>query len=213
MADDHPIVLAGMKGLLAAEADMEVVAEATNGLDALTMIADKKPDIAVLDMSMPILGGMGVARRLQESGPPCKIIALTVHEEAAYLHQVQALGMVGYVLKRSATDDLVRAIRIVRAGGVYFDRSIRSQFVDAAGETNRTAPAAPAVALTRDEMEVLKMVALGYSNRAISDKLMLDLTMVDAGKSHAMDKLHLRSRIDIVRYATDNGWLKPNSSE
>jgi DNA-binding NarL/FixJ family response regulator len=207
LADDHPIVLAGIKALISLATDMEVVGEASNGPDALSMAADLRPDIAVLDMSMPGLNGIIVARRLREAGSRCKIIALTVHQEPAYLRQLLEVGMGGYVLKRSAADDLVRAIRVVHGGGVYFDPAIAGQIVETTMRRSQDVALARTVELSERELDVLRLTALGHSNKAIATELVLGIKTVETYKARAMEKLGFRSRVDVIRYAMDNGWL------
>src|SRR3974390_3285569 len=129
LADDHPLILAGIRSLLAEYPDIEIIGEASDGLEALRMASNLHPDVVVLDMSMPGMNGVAVARRLRDAGVLSKVIALTVHEESAYLRQLLEVGMGGYVLKRSAANDLARAIRIVSTGGVYFDPGIAGQIV------------------------------------------------------------------------------------
>ncbi len=206
LADDHPIVLAGIRALLSEHSDIEVVGQAMTGPAALRLITELRPDIAVLDMSMPQMSGLTVAQRLSDAGVVCKIIALTVHEEPTYLRQLLELGMGGYVLKRSATDDLVRAIRIVSHGGVYFDPIIASQLVDITTRRHEPGLDGP-VELSERESEVLKLAALGFSNKAVAVRLELGVKTVETYKARAMEKLGFHSRVDVIRYAADKGWL------
>ncbi len=207
LADDHPIVLEGIKALIAVAPDIEVTGEACNGFEALAMALELRPHIAVLDMSMPGLNGIAVARRLRAARSACKIIALTVHEETAYLRQLLEVGMGGYVLKRSAADDLVRAIRIVDGGGAYFDPMIAGMIVETTKRrSNDTILTAPAD-LSDRELDVLRLTALGHSNKAIAADLTLGIKTVETYKARAMEKLGFRSRVDVVRYAMDKGWL------
>ena len=207
LADDHPIVLEGIRALIAVAPDIEVAGEAANGLEALAMALDIRPDIAVLDMSMPGLNGIAVARRLRAAGSGCKIIALTVHEESAYLRQLLEIGMGGYVLKRSAADDLVRAIRIVHGGGAYFDPMIAGMIVETTKRRSNDAVLTSPADLSERELDVLRLTALGHSNKAIAAELALGIKTVETYKARAMEKLGFRSRVDVVRYAMDSGWL------
>ncbi len=207
LADDHPIVLEGIKALIALAPDIEVAGAASNGLEALAMALELQPDIAVLDMSMPGLNGIAVARRLLASGSACKVIALTVHEESAYLRQLLEIGMGGYVLKRSAADDLVRAIRIVDGGGAYLDPMIAGMIVETAKRRSSDALLASLADLSERELDVLRLTALGHSNKVIAADLLLGIKTVETYKARAMEKLGFRSRVDVVRYAMDKGWL------
>ncbi len=208
LADDHPLMLAGIRALLAGDPRIECVGEALDGLEALSMASSLLPDVIVLDMSMPGLNGVTVARRLREAKAACKIIALTVHEESAYLRQLLEVGMAGYVLKRSAAADLVRAIGVVMDGGVYFDPAIASQIVE---KTVRRAqdhtPVRP-VDLSDREVDVLRLTARGHSNKAIAGELGLGVKTVETYKTRAMEKLGFQTRVDVIRYAVDNGWLE-----
>jgi DNA-binding NarL/FixJ family response regulator len=207
LADDHPIVLAGIKALVALAPDIEVIGEATNGAEALTMINTLQPDVVVLDMSMPELNGVVVARRLYEAGSSCKIIALTVHEEPAYLRQLLEVGMGGYVLKRSAAEELVRAIHVVYRGGTHFDPRIAGLVAENTVRRSQSMTSANTAILTQRENDVLRMTALGHSQKAIAASLALSIKTVDTYKLRAMEKLSFRSRVDLVRYAFDQGWL------
>src|SRR5271165_1426378 len=129
LADDHPLVLDGIKSFLFADDGLELVGEARDGLTALRLAVDLKPDVAVLDLSMPGPNGIEVAARLLDACPQCRVLILTVHEDAAYLRQLLELGVAGYVLKRSATEELHRAIYAVTGGGIYLDPAIAARAV------------------------------------------------------------------------------------
>ena len=207
LADDHPIVREGIKALIGLAPDIEVAGEACNGWEALAMALALRPDIAVLDMSMPGLNGITVASRLRDAGSGCKIVALTVHEEWTYLRQLLEIGMGGYVLKRSAADDLVRAIRVVNGGGAYFDPMIAGMIADTTKRRSTDSLLASPIGLSERELDVLRLTALGHSNKAIASDLALGIKTVETYKARAMEKLGFRSRVDVVRYAMDKGWL------
>lgn len=207
LADDHPVVLAGTKALLAVDPDIMVVGSASDGLEAERMAIALHPDILVLDMSMPGMNGVTVARRLRALGSSCKIVALTVHEEAAYLRQLLEVGMSGYVLKRSAAEALVRAIRIVSDGGVYLDPSIAGQIVKTTMRRGQDNAPARAADLSEREEDVLRLTAMGHSNKGIARELAIGVKTVETYKARGMEKLGFRGRVDIIRYALGKGWL------
>lgn len=210
LADDHPVVLAGIKALLIADPGLEIVGEARNGRAALAMAVERTPDIAVIDLSMPGLNGIELARSIRALRPSCKVVALTVHEDGAYLRQWLEVGGVGYVLKRSASEELMRAIAAVAAGGVYVDPALRAR-VTGQGTPKPASPASPPglpdADLSEREVRVLRLTAAGYSNKTIADKLQIAVKTVETYKTRAMAKLGFHTRVEIVRYALGRNWL------
>ncbi|MDC7784982.1 response regulator transcription factor [Rhodoplanes sp. TEM] len=207
LADDHPVVLAGIKALLVAEPGLEIVGEARNGRTAVKLAIELAPDIAVIDLSMPGLTGIEVARDIHDACPSCKVLALTVHEDGAYLRQLLEVGGVGYVLKRSASEELLRAISVAADGGVYLDPAIRTRLAGQ-GVARPASPEGPAEPdLSEREIRVLRLTAAGYSNKTIADKLRIAVKTVETYKARAMGKLGFHSRVEIVRYALGKNWL------
>lgn len=208
LADDHPIVLTGLRNLIAEADDLALVGEATNGLLALQLIRDLAPDVAVVDISMPELNGIMLARRLAEECPGVRVMALTLHEDRAYVHQALQAGVRGYVLKRSAAENLLPAIRTVLAGGLYLDPAIAGHVCDATASRvgHSTALFSPPE-LTDRETDVLRQTALGLTNKEIARQLGIGVKSVETYKARAGDKLGFRTRADIVRYAAAQGWL------
>jgi DNA-binding NarL/FixJ family response regulator len=205
LADDHTTARAGMKAILA-DTCIDVVAEVTEGNAALVRSLDLRPDVAVVDYSMPGLTGSEVATRLRAEAPGIKVLVLTAHEDRAFLRQVLEAGAKGYVLKRAAAEELVQAIRVVATGGMYLDPSMTRHVVE--GFMNKPAvPAAAGVLLTPREEEVLRLVALGYANKEVAAQLGVSVKTVETHKSRAMEKLELTDRVDLIRYAHDHGWL------
>lgn len=205
VADDHPIVLAGIKTLLQAAPDIALVSEATTGTAALDTICRASPDVAVIDISMPDLNGLDLARRLAERCPEVRLLVLTVHEDRAYVQPLLQAGARGYLLKRSAAEDLLRAVRAVAGGGVYLDPAIADKALPSA---NR--PAAeldPDEALSPRENEVLRLTAQGFSNKEIAGHLGVSVKTAETHKARAAEKLGLRTRADIVRYGVSHGWF------
>lgn len=209
LADDHPVVLSGMKALIVADASLELVGEAQDGPTALRRASELQPDVAVLDLSMPGLNGIDVARKLLAACPQCRVLVLTVHEDGAYLRQVLELGVAGYVLKRSATEELNRGIHAVAAGGLYLDPAIAGRAVgrhrvpqaQKLGEVDSVSELSPR------EIEVLRLAAVGHSNKTIAAKLQIGAKSVETYKARAMSKLGFRSRVELIRFALSKGWL------
>jgi DNA-binding NarL/FixJ family response regulator len=209
LADDHPIVLDGLRNLVRAEADFELVGEASSGLSALKTIREQKPDVAVLDISMPELNGILLCRRLIAEMPELRVLILTLHEDRAFVNQALEAGARGYILKRSAVENLVHGIRAITAGGTYLDPAIAGRLLD-----NKRTNAKPtsnkraAPALTDREADVLKMAALGFTNKEIAARLDVGVKSVETYKARGLEKVGLKTRAELVRYASAEGWLE-----
>jgi DNA-binding NarL/FixJ family response regulator len=209
LADDHPIVLDGLRNLLRAEADFELVGEATGGLAALKVIRETRPDVAVLDISMPELNGIVLSRRLAGEMPDLRVLVLTLHEDRAYLNQALEAGVRGYVLKRSAVENLVQAIRAVTVGGIYVDPAIAGRPINGKRSHNKPSARGDAVpALTEREAAVLKMAAQGFTNKEIASRIDVGVKSVETYKARGLEKLGLKTRAELVRYASAEGWLE-----
>jgi DNA-binding NarL/FixJ family response regulator len=208
LADDHPLVLDGIKALLLADEGLELVGEARDGPSAVRHATDLQPDVAVLDLSMPGLNGIQVAGKMLEACPQCRLLILTVHEDAAYLRQLLDLGVAGYVLKRSATEELRRAIHAVAAGGTYLDPAIAARAVGRPAASQH-ADAKPRTTpdLSPREIDVLRLTAVGHSNKSIANTLHIGVKSVDTYKARAMEKLGFRNRVEVIRFAMSKGWL------
>ena len=208
LADDHPIVLGGLRNLIQAEHDLELVGEASSGLAALKVIREQQPDVAVIDISMPELNGIMVSRRLAKEMPTVKVLVLTLHEDRAYLQQALEAGVRGYVLKRSAAENLIQAIRAVIAGGLYVDPAIANLVFDEKSKRpQRQMSYCNGLPLTEREAEVLKLVALGFTNKEIARKLNVGVKSIETYRVRGSEKLGLRTRAELVRYASAQGWL------
>lgn len=205
-ADDHPIVVEGIKTLIAEDPDLDLVGIAQDGPTALRRSIDLRPDVAVLDISMPGMNGLDVARKLMVACPGCRVLMLTVHEDGAYLRQALEIGVFGYILKRTATEELTRAIHSVAAGGVYVDPAI-------AGRALRSSPkrlndcADLGNELSSREIEVARLTAVGYSTKMIAQKLHIGVKSVETYKTRYMNKLGFHSRVELIHYALGKGWL------
>lgn len=208
LADDHPIMLDGLRALIKAQGDLELVGEATNGLAALRIIKEQKPDLAVIDISMPELNGIALGRRLADELPAVKLLVLTLHEDRAYLKQALDAGVRGYVLKRTAAENLAAAIRAVLSGDLYVDPAIAGRvFQPNARNGSRVGPDGGGLALTEREAEVLKLVALGFTNKEIARRLDLGVKSIETYRARGSEKLDIKTRAELVRYAAAQGWL------
>jgi DNA-binding NarL/FixJ family response regulator len=205
LVDDHAVVREGLRALLKDASKFEIVGDASDGIAAMAAVERLRPDVVVLDVSMPGMNGSQLTRRLKQQYPDVKTIALTVHEEGGYLRSLLDAGASGYVLKRSAASELLRAIEAVTEGGIYLDSSIAGQLVSKLGQ--RKATLAPSTALSEREREVVRYVAHGYSNKEIATKLDVSVKTVETYRYRATEKLGLNSRAELVRYAIDQGWL------
>jgi DNA-binding NarL/FixJ family response regulator len=206
LCDDHPIVLAGLRNLIGNESDFEIVGEATNGNGALKVIRDSLPDVAIVDISMPEVNGIVLARRITGELPSVRTLVLSLHEDRAYLKQALDAGARGYVLKRSAAENLVQAIRAVMNGGTYVDQSVVDRVLS--GMPQRTGRAGHLLPeLTDRENDVLKLAAQGFTNKEIARRLDVGVKSVETYKARGLGKLGLKTRADLVRYASNRGWL------
>jgi DNA-binding NarL/FixJ family response regulator len=208
ISDDHPIVLAGLRQLIAAEREFELVGETPDGLSAQKLIRQVLPDIAILDISMPELNGIVTARRLADECPQVRLMILTFHEDRSYLKQALDAGVRGYVLKRAAAEHLAHAVRAVMAGGIYVDPAIVHRLFDAGSMGAAISSATGAVPqLTAREAEVLKAVALGFTNKEVARSLDIGVKSVETYKARGLEKLGLKTRAQLVRFAAAQGWL------
>jgi DNA-binding NarL/FixJ family response regulator len=207
LADDHPIFLTGLRNVIAAERELELVGEATNGLTALNLIFHKQPDIAILDISMPGLNGIEVARRTADECPSVRVLALTLHEDRAFVTQALQAGVRGYLLKRSAAEYLTLAITAVHRGAVYMDPALAIHAIADPSAAGPGPSRQSGAVLTDRETEVLRDVAFGFTNKEISSRLDVSVKSVETYRARAAEKLGLRTRAEIVRFASAQGWL------
>ena len=208
LADDHPIVRDGLRLLISAQPDLEVVGEAENGRQVLALAKTLCPDIVVMDLSMPQLSGLEATTLLKRSAPDLKVLVLTVHDDESYLQQLVEAGASGYVLKRSAGNELVGALRTVAAGGVFFDRILAERnLVNQLGGFRAVGRGRVGRPSPREE-KVLRLVAWGYTHKEIAGQLGVSMKSVETYRTRLCQKLGLRSRTEIVRYALRQGWLK-----
>lgn len=206
LADDHETVRQGLRLLIEGQPDMQVVGEAGDGRVALEEAARLRPDVVVMDVSMPEMNGLAATRALAGQSPHPAVIALTRHDDAAYVRELLAAGAAGYVLKQSASGELLKAIRVAASGGHYLDGSLTERASAAPSGVSRHGERPPRI--TGRESEVLRLMSVGHSNKDIATALNLSVKTVEVHKANAMRKLGLRGRIDVVRYAVLQGWLQ-----
>lgn len=210
VADDHPVVRAGLRMLLGTQPDMEVVGEAVDGATAVERALELRPDVVVMDITMRGANGLAATREIVRRIPQTKVLILTMHDSEEYLRQTLEAGATGYVLKQAADTELAVAIRAVQRGEIYlypaFTRVLLRDFTpnrDTDGQAQRDSYEL----LSPREKEVLRMVALGHTNRKIADQLFLSVKTIETYRARVMEKLNLRTRAALVRYALLRGLL------
>jgi DNA-binding NarL/FixJ family response regulator len=207
LADDHSIVRQGLKLLINNEPDLEVVGEASDGLAVLEQAKNLNPDVIIMDISMPGMNGLTATRHLKNQRTGATILALTRHEDRTHLEELLRAGASGYVLKQSEPSDLLKAIRAVASGGVYIDPTITSEIADgllarSAGSSNESQKT-----ISERETDVLRLIAVGHTNKEIATSLGISVKTVEVHKANAMRKLGLNGRVDVIRYGVLQGWL------
>jgi two-component system response regulator NreC len=210
LAEDHGTVREGIKLLVNAQPDMEVVGEAGDGAAVLEEAERLHPDMVVMDISMPEMNGLLATKRLRRMCPDVKILTLTRHTDDGYLQQLIKAGVNGYVLKQSAPSELINAIRAVNEGKSYIDPALATKVMGGFVGRSVSLRGESGNAVTDREIEVLRLIAWGYSNKEIAQQLDISVKTVEAHKTNTMRKLGMNSRIDIVRYAILRGWLQDN---
>ena len=208
LAEDHETIRDGLKLLVNSRSDMGVVGEADNGTTALQLTEEFSPDVVVMDISMPELNGLQATKKLKDKSPQVKVLILTRHSEPGYLQELLQAGAGGYVLKQSKSEELIRAILAVAAGQTYLDPAVTERAVTQLRESGQIPHKAPNATLTAREADVLRLIALGYVNKEVAARLNLSIKTVEAHKSNAMNKMGMKSRVDIVRYAILQDWLQ-----
>jgi two-component system response regulator NreC len=208
VADDHAVLRDGLKALVNAQADMQVVGEADNGKATHERVRELLPDVLLMDISMPELNGVQATELIKAECPSIKILALTAYKDKSYLNQLLKIGASGYVLKLSAANELIDAIRIVAAGEVYLDRQMAEQITEEYVRSQSLRGEVRQRELTAREEEVLRLIAQGYSNKEIGSELKIAVKTVESHKANLMQKLELKNRTGIVRYAVRQGWLQ-----
>ncbi len=206
LAEDHTIVRKGLRSLLDAEADIEVVGEAEDGRQAVEKAQQLRPDIVLMDITMPGLNGLEATRQLKKYCPEVKVVALTVHTNEEYILQVLRAGADGYLVKQAAVEELILAIQAVCRGDSFLSPSISRKVIEEySRRAEASAPEDNYEQLTGREREVLQLVAEGRSNREIAETLHVAVKTVEAHRSNLMDKLDIHNTADLTRYALRKG--------
>ena len=207
ITDDHAIVRTGLRTLLTADPSMELVGEASGGHEAIQLVEQTQPDVLLLDLSMPDLDGIEVTRAVKSSFPQLRVLILTIHEDQGLLREAIRAGASGYILKRAAESELISAIHVLMRGDMYVDpammRDLLSQTVPPSGGAD-----AVVEQLTPRELEVLKYIVQGYTNRQIGEELSISVRTVEGHRANLSGKLGLHSRVDLVRYAREHGLIE-----
>jgi DNA-binding NarL/FixJ family response regulator len=210
LAEDHEMVREGLKALVNSQPDMEVIGEAGDGHSAVAGAIDLRPDVIVMDISMPKMNGLEATEKLKEACPQVKVLTLTRHTDIGFMQKLFGAGASGYVLKQSASSELIRAIHAIVAGNNFLDPVVTAKVMSGYATKPSSLLDKKWGELSAREEDVLKKVAWGYSNKEISAQLDISVKTVEAHKENAMKKLELRSRIDVVRFALLQGWMKEN---
>jgi two-component system response regulator NreC len=207
IADDHGVIRAGLRALLAGYPDINVVGEASDGSEVFGKAVELKPDIVLMDLSMPNMGGIDATRLLVQREPSVRILILTVHEDESLLKEVVRAGASGYVVKRAAQEDLIHAIRVVARGDLYVHPTMtRALFAEPS--STATPKVSEIETLTLREIDVLQLLAKGHTNRQIAEQLSLSPRTVEGHRANLSAKLGLHSRVELVEYAEKHGLLK-----
>lgn len=200
IADDHAIVRAGLRALITSERDFDLIGEASGGVEAIEKVTRLAPDVLVLDISMPDLDGIEVIKALKAAGSTCAILVLTLHEDDALLREAIRLQAAGYILKHAAESELISAIRSVYRGDLYIHpKMIRGLLQQPAPAFNSNQ--SPQESLTEREKEVLKLIVQGYTNKQMAVELGISIRTIEGHRANLTDKLGIRSRVDLMRYA------------
>lgn len=205
LVDDHAVLRAGIRRLIEDEEDFEVVGEAATGQEAIDAAARVKPDVTVMDLTMPELDGVEATRAILAAQPGALVLVLTMHDEPAFVERVLKAGAAGYLLKRAADTELIRALRAVCKGDGYVDPGVTRPLISELVHSRTGRP--PGRDLSHREEEVLSLVAWGYTTREIAQRLVISPKTVESHRARVMEKLNLRSRAELVRHAKDVGIL------
>ncbi|MCZ4093948.1 response regulator transcription factor [Sinorhizobium psoraleae] len=211
IVDDHPLVIAGARTLIETSGDILCVGEAKTGAEAITQISQTTPDVAILDVSLPDMSGLELAAKVIANGHAAHVVIMTHYHDRSYVQQALQVGVKGFVQKCSAAENLLLAIRSVMLGGLFFDSlTAREMATPVADRSAARSASIGALGLTAREQAVLRLVALGYSNKEIGAHANISVKSIETYKARATEKLNLRSRAQIVHFALTHGWMSVN---
>jgi two-component system response regulator NreC len=211
LVDDHAVVRGGLKMLLAADPELEIVGEAETGAQGVRLAGELRPDVILMDISMPDMSGIDATRRIKSEHPEVAVLALTMHEDDQYFFEMLGAGASGYVPKRAAPNDLISAIHAVRGGGMFLfptlARALVQDFLQRREHGGAISAREGLDYLTEREREVLTLIAEGRSNQEIADALVISIKTVNRHRENIMAKLNLHTRVELVRYAIEKGLI------
>jgi two-component system response regulator NreC len=213
IADDHAVLRAGLRMLLGAHRDIEVVGDVADGVEAAACARELRPDVVLLDLSMPGPRSGSVIRSVLRASPNTRVLILSMHDDAAYLRSALSAGASGYLVKRAADSELLSAIRAVHAGRTFVDMTETSGRAQATSVSEATAASETPKRLSRREREVLRLLAQGHSNQQIADDIRLSVKTVETYRTRLSEKLRLKGRAELYRYAQESGLLDPDTAE
>ena len=209
LVDDHTVVRQGLRALLSSEDDIEVVGEAENGRQAVTLARKTTPDVVVMDVAMPLLNGLEATRQILKILPASKVLVLTSYGDDDCVQQLMQAGAVGYLIKQTAANDLLKAIREVQRGNAFFSPSVAKRLRDQCREVfNNGLPPKKAMELTSREAEVLQLIAEGFSNKQIASELSISIKTVEKHRQQVMNKLKIHDVAGLTRYAISKGMVE-----
>lgn len=213
VADDHPVVRTGLRAILSSQADVEVVGEAADGAEAVRLTAEVRPDIVLLDLTMPRGGGAGCIRSIRDAGTGARILVLSMHDDPAVVRETLQAGASGYLVKHAVDTELVLALRAVKRGEIYLHSSLTHALIE---ETSGHLPAGADGQsrydlLSKREKEVFQWLTRGYTNQQIADRLCLSPKTIETHRAHLLEKLGIRSRAELVHFALDHELLAPET--